>query len=84
MDELTDQEAFSFASRIMGEGIAHSAQMRIDPPLHIVTENSELWCTGGPAHRNENTMTRRYCRRCLTLAREMWNDLANEDEDEST
>lgn len=68
-----------FASRIMDEGIARRAQMQVDPPLHIVTERSELWCTGGPANKGENTVTRRYCRQCLTLAREMYADLADEE-----
>ena len=58
--------------------------MQIDPPLHIVTENAELWCTGGPAHKGENTVTRRYCRRCLTFAREMYEDLTDEDEPQVT
>lgn len=78
---MTDEEMFNWAARTMsGDGVARRSWGQPDPPLHVLADHDRLWCTGGPGAAL-NTVTRRYCRRCLTLAREMWDDLGGDDED---
>jgi hypothetical protein len=86
MDRLDEDRAaqpdshdlWVWAVQIMaGEGVASRSLGRIDPPLHILAWGSDgpsLWCSGG-AGEKANTMTRRRCAGCLTLARNMWSDL---------
>lgn len=77
----TDYELWSWANTIHDEGRSdgHRGRYSLDPTLHLIPKGSnELWCSGGPAVR-ENTAKRRLCRRCLNLAREMWDDLADDD-----
>jgi hypothetical protein len=78
---MTDEEIWNWAATIHDEGRSdsHRGRYSIDPTLHLIPKGTdELWCTGGPAVR-ENTPRRRYCRRCLNLAREMYADLADEE-----
>lgn len=76
--ELSDEEVWNWASGIHDEGRSdgHRGRYSMDPTLHLLPRGTgTLWCTGGPAVE-ANTARRRWCRRCLRLAREMWDDLA--------
>lgn len=76
----TDEELWHWAGTIYDEGRSdgHRGRYSLDPTLHLIPRGTnELWCSGGPAER-VNTATRRRCRRCLNLARDMWDDLKDE------
>lgn len=80
-NKVDGEKVWNWASQIMaGDGVASRSMVKSDPPLHILSEGGLMWCSGGAAE-TANTMTRRYCPECLTLAREMWADLSEEGEE---
>lgn len=74
------EKVWNWAAQILaGDGVASRSMARIDPPLHILVEGGHMWCSGGAAE-GANTMTRRYCPACSALARAMWDDLSEEED----
>lgn len=75
---LSRQEYWRFAERIMnGSGASMRKAHMAAPLLHILTERDEMWCSGGRAMPFVS-IAPRYCRTCLALAKDMYDDLAGE------
>lgn len=72
----TDNETiWRWAASIMdGDGVSSRALYRIDPLTHLLAGGLYMWCSGGTALA-ENTITHKRCPRCMTLARQMLDDL---------
>lgn len=79
MAETLDKwDVWREAERIMnGEGASTRSASQANPVMHILTENDEMWCSGGRAMPFV-PLRHRLCSTCLALAREMHDDLSDE------
>lgn len=75
-------DVWRWAADIMsGDGAAQRSAAHGNAVLHILTEGGRLWCSSGPSISFTAVPGReRYCPRCMTLCRDMLDDLWEDEE----
>jgi hypothetical protein len=62
------------------EGTAHRSPVSPAAVRHLLVEGERLWCSGGKGRPDNNPHSRRYCPKCLDLAREYREEYGYDDE----
>lgn len=69
------------ASVMNGSGAARRSATNANAMLHILSWDGSIWCSGGPSISFQPVPgNERYCPRCMTLCRDMLEDLWDDDD----